>query len=334
MKVNFIIKRCSATVLISFLMLILSGCGDKATNTSSGSQSNGSTNSESRAIQATPNELKWEYLVVSFGKTSFEKIESNIKNGNSKLVAFQEFADLLSGYEGVGLQTKLDMLGRFGWELVTTIGQIGGDQQLFLRRNRLENRIDIEQDAIKNLTTILRDESAQKEKRLKSYLAEIDRSRIKQEEKEQTELIDLDAKEQRDREKAAETRAEAEIAAMLTPVINAFQKKTKLSSIDVSVTANEDAAKRILYKGEIAIKLDATDALLFENNKYRRSQARALQEDFRQHLLRNAKMTKKSLGDFSVKVEISISYKQSMKRVEGSHDSVGLNGYKGYWDNN
>jgi hypothetical protein len=327
-------KTLQTILAASLLMAMLSSCSEKVATSSNSDQSNVSSALEARARQATPNEARWEYLVVSFGKTSFDSIESNIKSGNSKLVAFQEFADLLSGYEGINLQTKLDMLGRFGWELVTTIGQIGGDQQLFFRRNRYENRIEIEKEAIKNLTTILRDESAKKEKRLKDYLAEIERSKAKLDEQSQAGLIDLDAKERRDREREAGGRAKAELTANLTSVASAFQKKTKLKSIDVSIAADESNANRMLYKGKITIELDATEALLFEGNKYRATKARELREDFRQHLLRSAKMKPKTLSDFNVVVAISINHNQTTTTVANSSDSVGLDGYKGYWDYN
>jgi hypothetical protein len=36
--------------------------------------------------------------------------------------------------EAVSLQQSMDVLGRFGWELVGVVGSAGGDQQLVIKR--------------------------------------------------------------------------------------------------------------------------------------------------------------------------------------------------------
>lgn len=67
---------------------------------------------------------EWEYLVVSNGRVYFG-LPSKQASGS---IAFRD--------EAVGTQTSLDQLGREGWELVTVVGLIGGDQEFILKRRK------------------------------------------------------------------------------------------------------------------------------------------------------------------------------------------------------
>ncbi|MFX1679204.1 DUF4177 domain-containing protein [Mitsuaria sp. CC2] len=82
-----------------------------------------SLSSGSVAIPAS--DQMWEYVVVSYGKTLF--------GAPQKTLAYRTLG-LPDGQEGSDLQKSLDILGRFGWELVSVVGAIGGDQQLILKR--------------------------------------------------------------------------------------------------------------------------------------------------------------------------------------------------------
>lgn len=79
---------------------------------------------------------QWEYMVVSFGKILFSdpSDEPELKAmGLSKLVAYSKVG-VVSANEALGTQSKMDMLGKFGWELVGAVGSIGGDQELIFKR--------------------------------------------------------------------------------------------------------------------------------------------------------------------------------------------------------
>jgi hypothetical protein len=317
-----------------FIVFSVASCSDSNT----ASQNNKVTNSEGLASQAqkvTKEDNQWEYLVVSFGTTRFSSIEESIKNGSSKLVAFQEFANLLSGHEGIDVQMKLDLLGRFGWELVDTIGAIGGDQQLLLKRCRIEDRMKVEQEAIAKLAVILREESEKKEENLKKFLAELEGIRSKQSTLQEEGLVELDAKEKRDRVLAAQIEAEINVKKMFPEPPSSIIEKTKITSVDVDITANEEENGNMLYKGEITIVVDASDALLFDKNHYRASFAKKIKDDFSRALLRALQIgpiSKASeLSDFEFKTEIQIVFAGSTHTVAHGYEQINIKGYKGYW---
>jgi len=81
--------------------------------------------SQSKSSTYQTNEVQWEYLVVSFGKTEFSTPE--------KMLAYK-IVGVIDGTESTTLQGKIDILGRFGWELINTVGAIGGDQELIFKR--------------------------------------------------------------------------------------------------------------------------------------------------------------------------------------------------------
>ena len=68
---------------------------------------------------------QWEYIIVCFGKTAFENPQ--------KTLAYRTLG-VSGGNEGAALEANLDIMGRFGWEVVAIVGAIGGDQQIVLKR--------------------------------------------------------------------------------------------------------------------------------------------------------------------------------------------------------
>jgi len=77
------------------------------------------------ATGATPAAAdEWEYLVVTNGKVYFSSPEKQASGS----IAFSE--------EGTSTQAALDKLGGEGWELVTVVGVIGGDQEFILKRRK------------------------------------------------------------------------------------------------------------------------------------------------------------------------------------------------------
>ena len=79
--------------------------------------------------------VEWEYLVVSYGTTYFTDPVLNLEGeaGASKILLLSELGITLPR-EATELQRDIDVLGRFGWELVAVVGTIGGDQQIVFKR--------------------------------------------------------------------------------------------------------------------------------------------------------------------------------------------------------
>ena len=76
-------KKFHHKIIIFLSVLTLVGCYE----TEAIAKNNNSD--KDIVINATLPEERWEYLVVSFGTTEFQKIDSGIRNGTSKLVAFR-----------------------------------------------------------------------------------------------------------------------------------------------------------------------------------------------------------------------------------------------------
>jgi hypothetical protein len=329
MKKN--LKLALKNCIVVFFLFSVANCSEPNTSTTDTKINDNTGEIAKQAQKATNKENQWEYLVVTFGGTTFSGIEENIKKGSSKLVAFQEFANLLSGHESIDLQLKLDLLGRFGWELVDTIGAIGGDQQLLMKRERIENRMEIEQEAIKKLTVILSEESTKKEEHLKEFLAELERLKIKKETLREDHLVELDAQEIHDREQVAKIKATKAIMEMFPEPPNSFLEKTKLTSVHVSVEAREDKGT-MLFSGEITAVVDASEALLFDKNKYRESQARKLRKEFIRLAYQKGLISEaSSLSDFKFKTEFQIIYAGTATTVVQGYENVNVKGYKGRW---
>src|SRR5690606_25660143 len=92
------------------------------------------------AVQAA--EQEWEYLIVSYGETRFANPFLDPDSSNASFSKVQLFSDLgvTLPSEAITLQRNVDILGRFGWELITVVGTIGGDQQLVFKRPYDEQR--------------------------------------------------------------------------------------------------------------------------------------------------------------------------------------------------
>lgn len=71
----------------------------------------------------SPASQKWEYLAVTPGKVYWSSVAS--KAEMSKDTAFREATEL---------EQLLDKLGQQRWELVSIVGQIGGDQEFVFKR--------------------------------------------------------------------------------------------------------------------------------------------------------------------------------------------------------
>ncbi len=92
---------------------------------------------------------QWEYLVVSFGKTSFSNpIQDTTSRTLSKALQYFNSGIGLSLSEAIITEDNMDTLGKFGWELVGIVGAIGGDQQLVFKRKLDPNRAKLDAELI------------------------------------------------------------------------------------------------------------------------------------------------------------------------------------------
>lgn len=201
---------------------------------------------------------EWEYLVVSYGTTYFSDplLDPDAANATfSKVQLFSEIGVTLP-QEAVTLQRNIDVLGMFGWEMVTIVGSIGGDQQIVFKRPYDAERSAAEAERIK----------AERQELIDLYEATSSRSNT-DEATERPQLIDLDAVERaqatedRNRRDEGTVRGWIEAAAatgfMLPDLVVVGRARSPDSSPEVSVT----------------ITLDVTEAALVGPGQYRRSLA-------------------------------------------------------------
>jgi hypothetical protein len=312
-------------IIFIFISIFVAGCNREIKADKS--------NENAVNYNATSKEDQVEYLVVSFGKVEYGGIVDNIRNGNSKLVAFQEFSNLLSGYEGIDIQTKLDMLGRFGWNLVNTVGAIGGDQEYIFKRKRIEDRNDLEQKTILKLSKILKEESLKREEMLRKLQDELGKMQQNGEAASKEFLVEMDYKEKLDRENKAKELAIDKIKSMFLDSPNSYLENTTINSLNVNVDAKEDDDKRIDYSGKIEIDVDATKALIFDVNKYRASQADVLLNKYLKQVFYVSKipMHDTTLGDFRINLKLYILFNGKKEYVANTSRGFNMPGYKGYW---
>lgn len=139
---------------------------------------------------------EWEYLVVSYGNTPFIDPLIELETMGTVFSKVEMFGEIgiTVPLEAIELQRNIDVLGKFGWELVSVVGAIGGDQQLVFKRPYDAERSAQEAARIR----------AERSRLLEAYNAQRADSR------EGSELIELDALE---RAQAIEAKNEADAAA-------------------------------------------------------------------------------------------------------------------------
>ena len=210
------------------------------------------------AARTKPTHPQWEYLVVSFGKVYFSDPTTDPdakESGLSKLLSFSQ-AGIVIAKESLTTQKPMDTLGKYGWELVSVVGAIGGDQEMLFKRPYDENRSKQEEELIRqegeNLRKILEAERARATRTAPS-----------------TELVDLDEVERIEARNAnrrtQEVRFKSATSSLMTgPISTKSVLSNARTDSDVDLTA--------------IIEVDGTSRLLTEGNKYRTSQAKALAE--------------------------------------------------------
>jgi hypothetical protein len=188
---------------------------------------------------------KWEYIVVSYGKTEF--------GAPQKTLAYRPIG-LLNGQEAQDLQNSLDILGRFGWEAVAFVGSIGGDQQIVLKRKYDKNRIVSERESIARGTELYIKDMADILEREQSLR---DAERLAEEEaRNKPHLIDLDSEDE-----------EAAKAARLVAFRNFYNEGFKNSELSQTSTITIEYSNASSGDINVVIRTDLTKRFLKDDGK-------------------------------------------------------------------
>ena len=230
-------------------------------------------------IASNYGESQWEYLVVSYGKTLFGSPE--------KTLAYRSIGLAATAQEANEIQQSLDILGRFGWEIVTVVGAIGGDQQIVMKRRYEKTRVANEGLGILK----------GRELYLKDLIDILERGKKVREESEtaavaarnQPKLVDLDAKEAEERRIKLTSDLEAKVKLILSSI-----KGVNEPNVSVRVL---DSEGKYNY---VEIKTDSTAVLLKNGNTYRATEAK-------NWLLSILNNIKSSLGSYGNSLDINVS---------------------------
>ena len=193
--------------------------------------------------------VKWEYLVVSFGKTLYSDPVSSpeLKEAGLSKLLFYSQAGIITAQEAITTQRSLDTLGKFGWELISVVGSIGGDQQMMFKRPFESDRARKEAEMIK----------AEGE-----MIAQARRKREQEKTPSVDELVDLDAKER-------QQKIDKEADALRTDL----QAYKDIPIKDIQINASESYGEKFNAIAEVVV--DGT-AMLLKGNTYRSSDAAEL----------------------------------------------------------
>lgn len=262
-----------------------------------------------QAKASVSKQSQWEYLVISFGKVYFSNplTDSEAKaSGDSKLISFSQEGIVLAN-EGLTTQRYMDTLGKFGWELVSVVGAIGGDQEMLFKRPFDENRSKQEEELIKKEGERIRNLVLEERSKVAAAVPA-------------TELVDLDDAE-RIAARNANRRSQEE------RLKQAAQSVTDYPMTIESVVSNAYSAKDTDVT--ISIISDGTNALLTDGNKYRSSEAKKLADSIAKAIVRAAGVKEREsygsdsslgymLGKVKISVEVVIKHNGKNKTVATS----------------
>lgn len=244
----------------------------------------------------------WEYMVVSFGKTYFSDLRS-------KTMAYWDQGISKSVKGADSIEKDLDILGVHGWEVVSILGTIGGDQQVTFKRPLDASRTSTE------LQTI----DANSEKVVNGYLESLiaeDKKRKEASPSIEIKLVELDAYEA----EQAKLKARADVEAAATIFFNSLTKKP----LDISYSWDTDASSK---KDEVRIhlKFDVTKECLINSNQYRKSEVLKVL-GLEVETIRNVPISKETLG--SVSMDGYITYMNKEFNVGHVYHYID---YRGKW---
>ena len=171
---------------------------------------------------------KWEYMVVGLGTAYFD-------SDSGKVTVYKDAENsALWAVDGASeFESALDILGKEGWEVVTVVGVIGGDQEFILKRPYDESRYLSDKSKMDSFKPV-----------------EIPAPK---------QLVDLD---EADEEKATE-----EYESKMNQVITDLFKKTKYKMDTPYIRFNKD-----LDYFFVLLNFDMTEELLIGEHGYRKSQ--------------------------------------------------------------
>jgi hypothetical protein len=231
--------------------------------------------SQNKPVNTTLNDLfQWEYMVISFGKTYFDFPEKSIK--------YISLIDEI-GQEGKNLQKNLDTLGQYGWELISIVGSIGGDQQLVLKRKIDSMSQKRDEDAQKKMNEKIKRDLEQNKKKEDEEKKALEIALSKK-----TVLVNIDEVEKNKKYEDIDNR----IKQYVQHVVDNINDQTiiKKEIIDHS------------YQVELIVEYDLTSTHLENVNEYRKS----LVEEF----------LEKKLNDIEIDIN-EISYMDVLVKVFG-----------------
>jgi hypothetical protein len=209
------------------------------------------------ATTQAPTLTKWEYLVVTYGATRFTTtaLENDpTRSGLSKVMHFGD-AGITLPAEALSLQRNLDVLGRYGWELVTALGTISGDQQLLLKRPYDPQRSAHERDRIREERSDTPTRTALPD----SLTNDTDPPQAQ-------DLQDLDEIEATNQALERTQRAETTLRAIIH---DAAQRGYPLHSVTITDRTTRAGPTRL----NVTITQDVTNAAYLGNGQYRSSHA-------------------------------------------------------------
>ena len=207
---------------------------------------------------------EWEYLVVAYDAPAFEAPRTELSAeaaSRSKVLRFAELGIPLP-QEATEFQRQIDVLGRFGWELVTAVATIDGNPQLIFKRP-----YDAERSA---------GEAARIEAERAELLAAFDGTRTPPRVADATapQLLDLDAVE---RAQATVARNERDAEAVRARIDAAATAGFLLADLTLEGRAlAPDSAADV----RVRVAQDVTNAALVGTGAYRRSLALGAHEEF------------------------------------------------------
>jgi len=198
---------------------------------------------------------EWEYLVVSYGTTYFTNPLLDLEPHNaarSKVMLFSDLGLTLPS-EAFSLQSNMDVLGRFGWELVGLVGSIGGDQQLVFKRLFDAERSSTEAERIREQREAL--------------IAEFVSAQSANEADAPNRLLDLDRVERAQATEARNLRDAGIVVAIVDAAMSASPLLTLVAREAVGSAYDPSSSPRV----SVSVTIDVTDVALVGQNQYRMS---------------------------------------------------------------
>lgn len=233
--------------------------------------------------------------MVSYGKTIFGSPE--------KTLAYRQIGLSATAQEANDVQRSLDVLGRFGWEVITIVGTIGGDQQMVLKRRYDRSRSAGEaSEILRGREVYLRDllDIMEREARMReasASAAEAEKSRPR--------LIELDSQDasQENARLTAERKASLEAAIAGTPWASRTSLRVYASSGYTSVD----------------VTFDGTQDFLKNGNSYRKSEVASWVKSNPMSALQQASVSFGGL--IMLKVTTNITFNGSTTKVDDQSSS-------------